>query len=133
MNTACPTDDRLKSLISEAFNELPGAESARLEKIGYSISKKAQCHRSQRSKIQHWIFWLLFGASMTAAAWWTGIAFFQPGPPATTTVIENNPQPVTTLPKQTQNKPVPMQKAQQNKHQPDADTDSSVIYKRELY
>ena len=71
MNTACPTDDRLKSLICEAFDELSNADAARLGQIGNKISKKAQCNKPHRPKIQHWLFWLLFGASITAAAWWS--------------------------------------------------------------
>lgn len=132
MNTLCPNEDRLKSLICEAFDEISGADAARLEKIGSQLSKRAHCNKPQRSKIRHWLFWLLLGTSMTAVAWWTGKSFYKLEQPSV--VIESSSGlAAPALPKQESITSTPVQKDQQNKHQPDADKDSSVIYKRELY
>lgn len=71
MNLACPSEDRLKSLIMEAFDELPSADSGRLGQIATTLATKVKNQRNQNSRSrQHWLFWLLLGGSMTAAAWW---------------------------------------------------------------
>lgn len=75
MNTRCPSEDRLKALIGEAFDELPGADTARLGQIGRKIGKQARSDKPRRLPMQHWLFWLLFGAGMAAAAWWGGRYF----------------------------------------------------------
>jgi len=71
MNITCPTEDRLKSLIMEAFDELPAPDPAHIEQIASTLANKTKKQRNQgRKHRQHWLFWVLLGGSMTAAAWW---------------------------------------------------------------
>jgi len=72
MKPVCPSEDRLKSLIMEAFNDLPTPDPARMQRIATTLNRKTD----RKSKPQHaWLFWLLLGGSMTAAAWWAGDTF----------------------------------------------------------
>ncbi len=73
MKPVCPSEDRLKSLIMEAFNELPSPDPARIQRIATTLSRQTTVKRKPR---QSWLFWLLLGGSMTAAAWWAGDTFF---------------------------------------------------------
>lgn len=71
MNTVCPSEERLKSLIMEAFDELSAPDPARIEQIASTLANKTKKSRNQRRRPQQqWLFWLLLGGSMTAAAWW---------------------------------------------------------------
>ena len=73
MKPVCPSEERLKSLIMEAFDELPTANPARMQRIATTLGRKAVVKRTPK---QSWLFWLLLGSSMSAAAWWAGYTFF---------------------------------------------------------
>lgn len=131
MSNTYPTEERFKQLICEAFDELPGAESVRLEKIGHRLGKLAGCRKPSRSKTQHWLFWLLFGASLTAVAWWGGEKLFtliSSAPvapvhsPATEPAASNHSKP-----------PASADKQHLDPKQPIEQQDSPVIYRREQY
>jgi hypothetical protein len=139
MNTTCPNEERLKSLICEAFDDLVGPDAARVGQIGARLETQAQRSETRRTRGRHWLFWLLLGAAATATAWWTineiqrhgadaGIEMSAPVVVPKSAPVEESGQPPAT-PAQD----VPGGHEQQNKHQPGADTDSSVIYQRELY
>jgi len=73
MKPVCPSEDRLKSLIMEAFDELSAPDPAHMQRIATTLSRK-MC--KQRKPRQSWLFWILLGGSVTAAAWWTGEQLF---------------------------------------------------------
>jgi len=69
MKPACPSEEQLKSLIIQAFDELPVPDPARMQRIATTLSRQA----SKRTKPRRsWLFWLLLGGSVTAMAWWAG-------------------------------------------------------------
>ena len=71
MNTVCPSEERLKSLIMEAFDELPAPDPARIGQIASTLANKTKKQGNQQSRPRHqWLFWLLLSSSVTAAAWW---------------------------------------------------------------
>jgi len=78
MNIVCPSEERLKSLIMEAFDELPAPDPARIGQIASTLANKTRKQARQHSRPRHhWLFWVLLGGSMTAAAWW-GSSHFLP-------------------------------------------------------
>lgn len=95
MNTACPTDDRLKQLISESFDEIPGPESVRLERIAARLGQQIPARLRPRS---YWLIWLLLGGSMTAAAWWGGQHWFRVESTPVVTPTENRIPEISTSP-----------------------------------
>lgn len=131
MNSTCPSEERLKSLICEAFDELSGADTVRLRQIGIDTGKLARCHKPSRSSMRHWIFWLLFGASMAAAAWWGSEALLV-GKPATPTAPAQPVMPEPAVSNGTKSS------ASSEKQGADLKAtieqqDSPVIYQREQY
>ena len=78
MNTVCPSEEKLKSLIMEAFDELSAPDSARIGQIASTLAYKTKKHANRRSRPRHhWLFWALLGGSLTAAAWWGSSHFLQ--------------------------------------------------------
>ena len=134
MNTVCPSEERLKSLILEAFDELPAPDSARIEQIASTLAIKVKKQRNQPSRPRHhWLFWLLMGASMTATAWWGGKTLLNYLlPPATEVILQQPLQEPAILEQQTAEQQLPI-KAPDKKQAKPHKKDSPVIYKRELY
>ncbi|MCK4742575.1 MAG: hypothetical protein KAT25_02010 [Sulfuriflexus sp.] len=130
MKSACPSEERLKSLIMEAFDELSAPDSARIEQIASTLASKTRKQANQCSKPhQHWLFWLLLGGSMTAAAWWGGNHFLpQPAEIIETDSIEIQQEPTEIILPNNRKK-----NTQPPSTKEKADKDSSVIYQRELY
>ena len=129
MNAVCPNEDGLKSLIMEAFDELPAADPVRIQGIATTLANKAKKQGNLRHRPRHhWLFWLLLGGSMTAAAWWAETKFGQPEP--LPVVIKTEPAAIAPVIKA----PVANDK---KLHKPaDADgskKDNHVIYQREIY
>jgi len=88
MNHAYPSEERLKSLIMEAFDELSAPDPARITQIASTLANKTKKHRNQWHRPQQqWLFWLLLGGSMTAAAWW-GSSYLLPKQAETPVQIE---------------------------------------------
>ena len=129
MNTVCPSEERLKSLIMEAFDELSAPDSARIGQIASTLANKTKNQANRRSKPRHhWLFWVLLGGSMTAAAWWGGSHFLpQPTEIIETDSIEIQQEPTKII------LPNNSKKNTQPPAKKGADKDSSVIYQRELY
>ena len=84
MNTVCPSEERLKSLIMEAFDELSAPDPARIGQIASTLANKT---KKRRRPQQQWLFWLLLGGSITAAAWW-GSGYLLPKPVETPVQIK---------------------------------------------
>ena len=129
MTTKCPSAERIKSLIYEAFEELPSPESAKLGHISARLTKQMPArHRASH----HWLFWLLLGSSMTAAAWWAGTSFKVTSLTPSTVTEER----AVTEPEHTQHQPITPATDQAGKQATPAagtNTNNSVIYQRELY
>ena len=88
MNTVCPSEERLKSLIMEAFDELSAPDPARIGQIASTLASKTKKQANRRSRSRHqWLFWILLGSSMTAAAWW-GSSYLLPKPAETPVQIK---------------------------------------------
>jgi hypothetical protein len=139
MSIGCPDEEKLKSLIRESFDDLIGPDTARLGQIGARLGKQARRSETRRTRGRHWLFWLLLGTAVTATAWWAIKEIQRNGPDAdievTAPVVVLKSAPVeesVQLPA-TPAQDVTDGHEQQNKHQPDADKESSVIYQRELY
>lgn len=67
-----PDEERLKRLIHEAHEFLPGPDMARLQALEERLKRKAhQPARSSPSRTPWWVVLLLVGGAATAA-WWTG-------------------------------------------------------------
>ena len=68
MNGSCPTEDRLKLLIKQAFDELPEPDPVRMKQLA---GKLARTHKQARPhRRNNWLIGILFGFSVTAMAWW---------------------------------------------------------------
>lgn len=72
MNSMCPNDERLKSLIMEAFDELSAPDPAHIRQIAEHLGRQLPVRTDQHAPIRRWLFWLLFGVAATATAWWGG-------------------------------------------------------------
>ena len=130
MSNTYPTEEKLKQLICEAFDELPSPDASRLTSISGRLNSQLPGRR-QRSG-QQWLFWLLLGSSLAAAAWWGGTDFIA-ARPTLSPAAEKRP---TTGSTQRQNQtfePSPEQAVRQPTSPPDTDSANHIIYQRELY
>jgi hypothetical protein len=130
MNTACPDEERLKSLIREAFDDLVGPDPARLRQIGARLGKQAQRGETRWTRARHWLFWLLLGAAATATAWWA-VKELQDGGDEVDSVI---PAPIVEPQGSSAKAPAaPPVAPAQNAPGGHEQQNNSVIYRREVY
>lgn len=129
MNTTCPDEERLKSLICEAFDELAGADSTRLGQIGTKLGKQAHGNKSRKRSRHHWLVWLLLGAATTATAWWAvkELAYRQDQTqPGISEPASEHQQPALDV-------TAPATNGQKQNSSTNKQPDNNVIYQRELY
>ena len=95
MKPACPTEDMLKLLISEAFKDLVPADPGRVSHIGSRLVQQIAKRAEPKNRFhQQWLFWLLIGGAVTASAFWVSDRIQQTTAPVTVQkAIPTKPQP----------------------------------------
>jgi len=69
MNPACPSEEKLKLLICEAFDDITPIDHARITQIGSRLAQRSS-NQATPKRARQWLFWLLVGATATASAFW---------------------------------------------------------------
>lgn len=132
MNTACPTDDRLKQLIKEAFSESAFPDPARLQHIESRLTNKLSRNKDgMKPAVFRWLTWLFLAASASAAAWWGSHYFTEEADPVNPIITSQPVVPHTNV--INEQPPTGDNNTESTEQAPSTIQNSPIIDKRERY